>query len=73
MRNIGVDLHKNNFQVCYLEGESSHFATYSIHGLDAFKKSLNKDDRLAVESTALFYKSDQRLCRAGCGGKSASV
>ncbi len=51
MRNIGVDLHKNNFQVCYLEGESSHFATYSIHGLDAFKKSLNKDDRLAVEST----------------------
>ncbi len=51
MRNIGVDLHKNNFQVCYLEAERRQFSQYSIHGLEEFKKSLKKDDRLAVEST----------------------
>jgi transposase len=51
MRYLGVDLHKNNFQACYLEGESKHFAQYSIHSIDEFKKSLNKEDHLAVEST----------------------
>ena len=40
MRNIGVDLHKNNFQVCYLGSESRNFKQYSIHGIEEFKKSL---------------------------------
>lgn len=51
MRHIGVDLHKNNFQVCYLDHPSKRFSNYSIYHLEEFKKSLNKTDQIAVEST----------------------
>jgi len=51
MRYIGVDLHKNNFQVCYLEGARRSFKHYTILGIEAFKKDLRKGDCLAVEST----------------------
>lgn len=51
MRNIGVDLHKNNFQVCYLEAGNRQFSQYSIQCIEQFRKSLKKDDRLAVETT----------------------
>ena len=51
MRHIGVDLHKNNFQVCYLHSHGKRFNNYSIYNLEEFKKSLNKTDQIAVEST----------------------
>jgi len=51
MRYIGIDLHKNNFQVCYLtEGEKS-FSHHAIYEIEGFKKQLNKEDHLAVETT----------------------
>lgn len=51
MRNIGVDLHKNSFTVCILEGESKKKKTYRIEELEQFKKELKKTDRIAVETT----------------------
>jgi len=52
MRYIGVDLHKNNFEVCYLTDNGKSFAHYAIYDIESFKKLLNKDsDHLAVEST----------------------
>ncbi|MBN2425021.1 MAG: IS110 family transposase [Calditrichaceae bacterium] len=51
MSYIGVDLHKNNFQVCYINGQQKKFSHYSIHDLEKFKETLNKEDHLAVEST----------------------
>lgn len=51
MRYVGIDLHKNNFQVCYLTDKEKSFAHYTIYDLEGFKKQLNKEDHLAVEST----------------------
>lgn len=53
-RFIGVDLHKNSFRVCYFESEAKYeFKTYQVNkrSLEGFKRSLNKVDELAVEST----------------------
>jgi len=33
MRSVGIDLHKNNFQVCYLTEKEKSFAFYPIFGL----------------------------------------
>lgn len=51
MRSVGIDLHKNNFQVCYLTEDEKSFSSYPIFGLEGFKKHLNKEDHLAVEAT----------------------
>lgn len=51
MRNIGVDLHKNNFLACFLNKEEKQKKQYKIEELYKFKKELRKTDRLAVEST----------------------
>jgi len=53
-RAVGVDLHKNSFTVCFYESEARHtFKTYRVSrvGLAAFRKQLQVDDELAVEST----------------------
>ena len=52
-RFIGVDLHKNQFVVCFLDvdNEKKDFKTYYIRKMEEFKKDLHKDDVLAVEST----------------------
>ncbi len=53
-RAVGVDLHKNSFTVCFYESEAAHtFKTYrvSVVGLGAFRKQLQAEDELAVEST----------------------
>lgn len=54
MRYIGVDLHKNNFTVCYWEGEEKQEVEVfrvSKKGLGGFKRTVCKEDEVAVEST----------------------
>jgi len=51
MRDIGVDLHKTNFQCCYLTGEQTAFRKFSLSELAVFKRDLRQSDRIAVEST----------------------
>jgi transposase len=51
MRWIGVDLHKNMFEVCYLGDTKKSFARYSIGELASFCRSLDRGDQLAVEAT----------------------
>jgi len=50
-RFIGVDLHKNNFMVCYLDGSHREIRTYKLSELKSFRKSLRKSDIVGVEST----------------------
>jgi transposase len=53
-RSIGVDLHKTSFTVCFYTAEEAYtFKTYRMSrmGLAAFRKHLQPDDELAVEST----------------------
>lgn len=51
MRDIGVDLHKRNFQCCYLSDGRYRFCRYSLSELGEFKKGLKPTDRVALEST----------------------
>jgi len=51
MRYIGVDLHKNNFQVCYLGSKDKTFSHYALFNIEEFKKQLTGEDQLAVETT----------------------
>lgn len=51
MRAIGVDLHKNMFEVCYLSDLETRFARYSIGELEKFCESLKPSDEVAVEAT----------------------
>jgi len=69
-RFVGVDLHKSSFTVCYYKSDDDYLAkTYRVSpkGLEDFKKSLDKDDELAVESTgntAYFVREiEQRVKR----------
>ncbi len=50
---IGIDLHKNRFTVCYMQKNGLYqLREFQIRkGLEGFKKTLNKDDEVAVEST----------------------
>lgn len=53
-RYIGVDLHKNNFTVCYMkdsEGHRTRVFEVNSRGIREFKRTLNKTDEIAVEST----------------------
>ena len=52
MSDIGVDLHTNNFTVCYRSRQGKErMATYRMEQLEAFRKTLRKRDRVAVEAT----------------------
>lgn len=52
MRYLGVDLHSNNFTVCWLtEDGRQTFEKYKLCELLAFKQCLQADDRIAVEAT----------------------
>ena len=51
MRYIGVDLHKTNFVVCFIEADDARrLETYPLNGdgLARFKLRLNASDELAV-------------------------
>lgn len=53
-QSIGVDLHKNSFTVCFLKSETDYVTkTYRVNpkGLEDFKRHLNLEDEIAVEST----------------------
>ena len=52
-RYLGVDLHKDNFTVCYLDSEDNKiFKEYKLTSLNRFKKTLNPEDEIAVEAIA---------------------
>ncbi len=51
MRYIGVDLHKNMFQICILDGKKKEFIRYNITEIEKFKMILHADDLVAVEAT----------------------
>lgn len=52
MRYLGVDLHTNNFTVCFLDEDGTQtFQKYQLKELDAFKSKLQSDDHIAVEAT----------------------
>ena len=63
MRYIGVDLHKTNFVVCFLDAdETSRLETYPLtkSGINRFITHLDEEDELAVEVTAnIYYFYDQ--------------
>ena len=63
MRHIGVDLHKTNFVVCFIEaGDTRRLETYALtrDGLSRFKRQLKEADELAVEATQnVHYFYDQ--------------
>ncbi|MDO9463895.1 MAG: IS110 family transposase [bacterium] len=53
-RYIGVDLHKNNFTVCYMNEREEHkIQSFRVDAgsIGMFQKSLSKSDEVAVEST----------------------
>lgn len=53
-RFIGVDLHKNNFTVCYMDKDGGHELMsfkVSTKGIKEFKRTLSKGDEVAIEST----------------------
>jgi transposase len=52
MSYLGVDLHTNSFTVCYRTRQGKErIGTYAIDKMDAFRKTLRKRDRVAVEAT----------------------
>lgn len=63
MRHIGVDLHKTNFVVCFIEDDDTRrLETYPLtgDGLARFKRQLDASDELAVEATQnVHYFYDQ--------------
>ena len=67
MSYLGVDLHTNSFTVCYRTKQGKErIGTYAIHKMDAFRKTLRKRDRVAVEATgntAWFIEQIRRRVR----------
>jgi transposase len=63
VRYIGVDLHKTNFVVCFLnQDESYHLQSFPLSkaGIERFIEQLNKTDAVAVEVTQnIYYFYDQ--------------
>jgi transposase len=52
MSYLGVDLHTNSFTVCYQTGQGKQqIRTFDIRGINGFRKSLRKTDKIAVEAT----------------------
>jgi transposase len=52
-RYVGVDLHKRQFTVCWIEGEGERVEEYEVSeaGYKAFRKALKKKDEVGVEAT----------------------
>jgi len=50
---IGVDLHKRTFTVCIMEGDEEKIKSYEVNrkGLERFKRELNKETEVALETT----------------------
>ena len=69
MRHIGVDLHKTNFVVCFLnEDDSYQLETFPLSkaGISRFTEQLKEDDAVAVEVTQnIYYFYDQIKVFAG--------
>jgi transposase len=69
VRYIGVDLHKTNFVVCFLnEDDTSRLETFPLSkaGIACFTGQLKKDDALAVEVTQnIYYFYDQIKASVG--------
>ena len=63
MRYIGVDLHKTNFVVCFLnEDNTSQLETFPLSkaGINRFTSELSREDAVAVEVTQnIYYFYDQ--------------
>ncbi len=63
MRYLGIDLHKTNFVVCFLEEDDTfHLETFSLSktGISRFIGKLDKTDQVAVEVTQnIYYFFDQ--------------
>lgn len=63
MRYIGVNLHKTNFVVCFLEANNTaRTETFPLtaEGLSRFIRQLNSEDEVAVEATQnIYYFYDQ--------------
>jgi len=63
VRYIGVDLHKTNFVVCFLEAdETARTETFPFtsDGLSRFTRQLDREDEVAVEATQnIYYFYDQ--------------
>lgn len=52
MRYLGVDLHSNNFMVCFLsEDEEQIFKRFELSEIEIFNQCLTSEDRIAVEAT----------------------
>lgn len=69
MRYLGIDLHSNNFTVCFLAEDGAHtFEKYPLKELEAFKSRLRPDDYLAVEATgnSRFFHSQVAPLVAEC-------
>src|SRR5215212_1028268 len=69
MRYLGVDLHSNNFTVCFLEEDGTNtFEKYPLKELEAFKSTLRPDDHVAVEATgnSRFFHSQVSPLVAEC-------
>lgn len=52
-RYVGVDLHKNNFQVCYLGKSEVRQEVFEVNrsGIEEFKESLKRTDEVGIEAT----------------------
>ncbi|MBD3378964.1 MAG: IS110 family transposase [Candidatus Omnitrophica bacterium] len=52
-RYVGVDLHKNNFQVCYLSKREVKQEVFEVSrsGIEEFKESLRRTDEVGIEAT----------------------
>ena len=52
-RYVGVDLHKRSFQVCYLSRGKTEQREFKVSrkGVEAFRGSLKKQDRIGIEAT----------------------
>jgi transposase len=63
VRHIGVDLHKTNFVVCFLnEDDTLHLETFPLSkaGIKRFVEQLEQDDAVAIEVTQnIYYFYDQ--------------
>ncbi len=52
MSYLGVDLHTNSFTVCYQTSVGKQrLATFELKKIDSFRKTLRKQDQIAVEAT----------------------
>ncbi len=52
MNYLGVDLHSNNFMVCFLSEDGKQtFKRYKLSEFESFKQNLDAEDYLAVEAT----------------------